>query len=168
MNYKRTAVLCKAHDPWPLIAIIQDLTVSQIIESDDQWFWQIPRNAMLNRCSVHCSYPFRIWKCKWSCLKLHTDLENSGHWLFCATLSSSKWQFDLTSQIITPLFEAALISLMPLMSDMVTKQLIPLGGFDFLLDPAKIPWSNWAYNLLSMVYLPVPHLRWEEIRLLAQ
>ena len=139
MNYKRTAVLCKAHDPWPLIAIIQDLTVSQIIESDDQWFWQIPRNAMLNRCSVHCSYPFRIWKCKRSCLKLHTDLENSGHRLFWATLSSSKCQFDLTSQIITPLFEDALISLMPLMPDIVTKQLIQLGGVDFSLEPAEIP-----------------------------
>ena len=90
----------KAHDPWPLIAIIQDLTVSQIIESDDQWFWQIPRNAMLNRCSVHCSYPFWIWKCKRSCLDLHIDLENSGHWLFCATLISSKCQRDSTNHPI--------------------------------------------------------------------
>ena len=130
MNYKRTAVLCKAHNPWPLLAIIQDLTVSQIIESDDQWFWQIPQNAMLNRCSVHCSYPFRIWKCKWSCLDLHTDLENSGHWLFCTTLISSKCQLDSINHPIV-------ISLMPLMPDIVTKQLIPLRGFDFSLDAVE-------------------------------
>ena len=54
------------------------------------------------------------------------------------------------------------------MPDIVTKQLIPLRGIDFSLDPAKIPWSNWAYNLPSIVFLPVPLLRREEIRLLAK